>query len=86
METMTATPAASAASPAPAVSRISDPGVLEQCDRCAAAALWRVRYITGELLFCGHHARGFGFAGEDSHAAYLPLVKGEDKKTTRKGE
>jgi len=29
----------------------------DRCDRCGAAALVRVTLRTGELHFCGHHAR-----------------------------
>ena len=30
---------------------------LDRCDRCGAQALVRVTLPSGELLFCGHHAR-----------------------------
>jgi len=29
----------------------------DRCDRCGAQAYLRVVLPTGELLFCGHHAR-----------------------------
>jgi len=33
-------------------------GALDRCDRCGAQAYVRVTFgETGELLFCGHHAR-----------------------------
>lgn len=28
---------------------------LDRCDACGAQALVRVRGVSGELLFCGHH-------------------------------
>ena len=31
----------------------------DRCDRCGAQAYVRVRLITGELLFCAHHAKQF---------------------------
>jgi hypothetical protein len=87
METMIATPEVTAAPTSPAILKIDDPGGLELCDRCPQSALWRVVYEPGELLFCGHHARAYGFAGGDSHSAYqhpgLP-AKTEIKK--RKGK
>ncbi|MFP5220350.1 MAG: hypothetical protein ACLGIG_11580 [Actinomycetes bacterium] len=30
---------------------------LDRCDRCGAQALVRAVLPSGELLFCGHHAR-----------------------------
>ena len=33
---------------------------LDRCDRCGAAARVRAVLVTGELLFCGHHARQVG--------------------------
>jgi hypothetical protein len=87
METMIATPEATTEPASPAVARIDPPNRLETCDRCEQIALWRVTYEPGELLFCGHHARAYGFAGGDSHSAYqhpdLP-AKTEIKK--RKGK
>lgn len=29
---------------------------IDRCDRCGAQAYLRVEFITGELLFCAHHA------------------------------
>lgn len=29
----------------------------DRCDRCSAAAKVVATFLTGELLFCGHHAR-----------------------------
>ena len=29
----------------------------DRCDRCGAQAFVRVVLISGDLLFCGHHAR-----------------------------
>ena len=29
----------------------------DRCDKCGAAAMVRATLITGELYFCGHHAR-----------------------------
>lgn len=60
---------------APTVTKIDAPSGLETCDRCVADALWRVAYAPGELLFCGHHGRRYGFAGADSHFAYTSPVK-----------
>jgi hypothetical protein len=34
---------------------------LDRCDKCGAQARVRARLITGELLFCGHHARETGY-------------------------
>jgi len=79
METMTSAP------PATAV-KISDPSGLEPCDRCAQSALWRVTFAPGELLFCGHHARGYGFAGEDSHHAYQQPAAKPRAKAAYKGK
>lgn len=33
---------------------------LDRCDRCGAAARVRAILISGDLLFCGHHAREAG--------------------------
>ena len=33
---------------------------VDRCDRCSAAARVRATLITGELYFCGHHAREAG--------------------------
>lgn len=30
---------------------------LDRCDRCGAQAVVRAMLETGDLLFCGHHAR-----------------------------
>lgn len=64
---VTATPPATA----PVATRIPADSPHEDCDRCTGQAIWRVSFGSkGELLFCGHHARDTGFAGEDSHHAY----------------
>jgi hypothetical protein len=34
----------------------------DRCDRCSAGARVRATLITGELYFCGHHARELGHA------------------------
>lgn len=34
---------------------------LDRCDRCTARALVRATFLSGELYFCGHHARETGF-------------------------
>ena len=31
--------------------------VTDRCDKCGAAAMVRATLTTGELYFCGHHAR-----------------------------
>jgi hypothetical protein len=31
--------------------------VFERCDRCGASAKVGTTFISGELFFCGHHAR-----------------------------
>jgi hypothetical protein len=38
---------------------ITEPELLatDRCDSCGAAALVRASFLTGTLLFCGHHAR-----------------------------
>jgi hypothetical protein len=30
-------------------------GPLDRCDSCAAEALVKIRGVSGELMFCGHH-------------------------------
>jgi len=35
---------------------------VDRCDRCTAGARVRATLITGELYFCGHHAREMGHA------------------------
>jgi hypothetical protein len=37
----------------------------DRCDRCGAQAYLRVVLPTGELLFCGHHARKHATAFAD---------------------
>lgn len=32
----------------------------DRCDRCTAAAMVRFTLLSGELFFCGHHAKEFG--------------------------
>ena len=34
----------------------------DRCDKCGAGARVRATLITGELYFCGHHAREAGYA------------------------
>ena len=29
----------------------------DRCDRCGAQAYFRAMFVSGELLFCGHHGR-----------------------------
>jgi hypothetical protein len=41
-------------SPAPASLTASD-----RCDRCGAQARVRVTLVSGELLFCAHHAKDY---------------------------
>ena len=38
---------------------ITEPELLatDRCDSCGAAAQVRASFLTGMLLFCGHHAR-----------------------------
>lgn len=33
----------------------------DRCDRCSARALVRATLLTGELYFCGHHAKETGY-------------------------
>lgn len=33
---------------------------LDRCDKCGAAAMVRATLVSGELYFCGHHARATG--------------------------
>lgn len=33
----------------------------DRCDRCSARAMVRAKFLNGELLFCGHHAREIGY-------------------------
>jgi hypothetical protein len=32
----------------------------DRCDKCSAQAMVRAKLTTGELYFCGHHAREIG--------------------------
>jgi len=32
----------------------------DRCDKCGAQAKVRAKLVSGELLFCGHHAREVG--------------------------
>lgn len=32
---------------------------VDRCDKCGAGAMVAVRLISGELLFCGHHAKAY---------------------------
>jgi hypothetical protein len=32
----------------------------DRCDKCAAPAMVRAKLSSGELYFCGHHAREIG--------------------------
>ena len=41
--------------------------VADRCDRCGAQAFVRVLLRSGELLFCGHHAR-------ENEQALLPFA------------
>ena len=34
---------------------------LDRCDKCTARAVVRATLRTGELYFCGHHARETGY-------------------------
>jgi hypothetical protein len=31
----------------------------DECDQCGEAAFMRTTFVTGELLFCGHHGHKF---------------------------
>lgn len=31
----------------------------DRCDRCGAQAYVRAVFVTGELLFCGHHGKEY---------------------------
>jgi len=42
--------------PAPATPTLT---ASDRCDRCGAQALVRVVLTSGELLFCGHHAKAY---------------------------
>ena len=35
--------------------------VTDRCDKCGVAARVRATLTTGELYFCGHHARDLGY-------------------------
>ena len=43
--------------PATTIAALSPLTRLDRCDRCSAAAQLRAILPSGELLFCGHHAR-----------------------------
>jgi hypothetical protein len=73
MSTPSTTTAPTAAPPTvlKAVLRIDDPSVLESCDKCGSAGLWRIVLTRGELVFCAHDAVAQGFVSRaESHAAY----------------
>jgi len=40
-----------------AVSTHTSLTALDRCDKCGAQAMVRATLLTGELYFCGHHAR-----------------------------
>lgn len=45
-----------------AITDVSDPiTVQDRCDKCSAQAMVRATLTTGELYFCGHHARDMGY-------------------------
>ena len=31
--------------------------IADRCDRCGAQAFFRAVFVTGDLMFCGHHGR-----------------------------
>lgn len=33
----------------------------DRCDKCTARALIRATFLSGELYFCGHHAKETGY-------------------------
>lgn len=35
--------------------------VEDRCDKCQARAMVRATFLTGELYFCGHHAKETGY-------------------------
>jgi hypothetical protein len=35
--------------------------VRDRCDKCPAQAMVRASFKTGDLFFCGHHARETGY-------------------------
>lgn len=44
-----------------AVDVVKELTALDRCDQCSAAAMVRATLRTGELYFCGHHARETGY-------------------------
>ena len=45
---------------------------LDRCDRCSAAAKLIALLPTGELMFCGHHAREYRAGLIDIGARLIP--------------
>ncbi len=43
----------------------------DRCDRCGAQAYVRVVLETGELLFCGHHAKAYEDKLRESAVAWV---------------
>lgn len=52
----------------------------ERCDRCGAQAYVRVKLGSGELLFCGHHAK------EYDHALRRVAIEIQDETARISGE
>lgn len=47
---------------APAESELDPLTAHDRCDRCCAQAQRRFQLVTGDLVFCDHHAREYGEA------------------------
>ena len=54
---------------------------LDRCYRCPARALVRAQFLSGELLFCGHHAKELApqlvrqaLKIHDPEAVLLPII------------
>lgn len=44
----------------------------DRCDRCSARAMIRATLVSGELYFCGHHAREASSLIQKSISIYDP--------------
>jgi hypothetical protein len=55
----------------------------DRCDSCGSQAYMAVTFLTGELLFCGHHSKKF--AGTISEQAVGIHDQTSDLSTKRQG-
>jgi hypothetical protein len=43
------------------ITEVQELTATDRCDQCTARAMVRATFATGELYFCGHHARETGY-------------------------